>query len=167
MILETERLYLREFNSGDAAFILELLNTPQWIQFIGDRGVKTVADAEKFITERYIQSYKINGFGLYATVLKANNTPIGMCGLIKRDTLTDIDIGFAFLPEYISSGYGFESASAVLKYGREVLNISRIVAITIQENVNSIGLLRKLNMKFEGLVTMPGDSEALMLFASS
>jgi RimJ/RimL family protein N-acetyltransferase len=165
-VLETERLYLREFNNNDADFFLVLVNSPAWLQYIGDRGVKTIAEAEIFINEKYIHSYKINGFGLYVTVLKDGNIPIGICGLIKRETLEDIDIGFAFLPGYISKGYGYESASAVLKFGKDVLNIPRIVAITTKENFNSISLLKKLEMKFEKIISMPGDKEELMLFAT-
>jgi len=164
-ILETNRLYLREFVEDDDAFIFELLNSPTWLKYIGDRGVNSLDDARKFISEKYISSYKNNGFGLYAVILKDGNMPIGMCGLIKRDTLEDIDIGFAFLPDYISKGYGYESASAVLKFAKEKLKISRIVAITIKINLNSVNLLKKLGMKFEKSFFMDGDTEELMLFA--
>jgi RimJ/RimL family protein N-acetyltransferase len=165
-ILETPRLLLNEFTEDDASFIVELLNSPDWLQYIGDRNVRTTEDARRFINEKYIDSYKKNGFGLYAVVLKENNITIGMCGLIKRDSLEDIDIGFAFLPEYISKGYGFESAVEVLKYGKEILNLKRIVAITIKSNNKSVNLLKKIGMKFEKSFFMEGDSEELLLFTT-
>jgi RimJ/RimL family protein N-acetyltransferase len=165
-ILETPRLLLNEFTEDDASFIVELLNSPDWLQYIGDRNVRTTEDARRFINEKYIDSYKKNGFGLYAVVLKENNITIGMCGLIKRDSLEDIDIGFAFLPEYISKGYGFESAVEVLKYGKEKLNLKRIVAITIKSNNKSVNLLKKIGMKFEKSFFMEGDSEELLLFTT-
>jgi RimJ/RimL family protein N-acetyltransferase len=165
-ILETPRLLLNEFTEDDASFIVELLNSPDWLQYIGDRNVRTTEDASRFINEKYIDSYKKNGFGLYAVVLKENNITIGMCGLIKRDSLEDIDIGFAFLPEYISKGYGFESAVEVLKYGKEILNLKRIVAITIKSNNKSVNLLKKIGMKFEKSFFMEGDSEELLLFTT-
>ncbi len=167
MIINTHRLFLREFTEDDADFIVALLNSPAWLQFIGDRGVKTSEDARRFISEKYIPSYRTNGFGLYAVILKEGNIPVGMCGLIKRETLEDIDIGFAFLPEYISKGYGFEAATAVLKYGLDVLKIKRIVAITIPTNLSSINLLKKLGMKFEKTFFMQGDKDELMLFGST
>lgn len=165
-VLETPRLYLREFTEDDADFIIELFNSPTWLEFIGERNVRTIEDAKKFINEKYLNSYKHNGFGLYVVVLKEKNKPIGTCGLIRRETLEDVDIGFAFLPEYISKGFGFESASEVMKFGKEVLKLKRIVAITIKANINSIGLLKKIGMKFEKYFFMEGDPEELMLFVA-
>ena len=163
---DTERLSISEFTTADAAFILELLNTSSWLQFVGDRGVKNIDDAVKYINDKYIESYKKNGFGLYKIALK-NETPIGMCGLIKRDTLDNIDIGFALLPVYEGKGYGYEAASIILKHAKNVLRIKRIVAITTKTNINSITLLKKLDLKFEKLIRMEGDEEELMLFGTS
>src|SRR5689334_7517012 len=129
-VLETERLILREITSEDALFILELLNTPSFKKYIGDRGVRSVDDASAFIETRYRKSYRDHGYGLYAVELKPDNTPVGMCGFVRRDTLPGPDIGFAFLPEYEGKGYGFESASAVLNFGQEILGFGRILAIT-------------------------------------
>ncbi|MBL7962195.1 GNAT family N-acetyltransferase, partial [bacterium] len=112
-ILETSRLTIRELNSDDAEFILKLVNTPTWLKFIGDRGVKNLDDAKKYIENGPVKSYADNGFGLYLMELKIGKAPIGMCGLIKRDFLPDPDIGFALMPEFEGKGYGYESASAV------------------------------------------------------
>lgn len=163
-ILETERLILRQFTLDDAAFILELLNTPTWLQFIGDRNVHSIEDAEKYLLNGSMKSYAENGFGFYAVVAKENGKTIGMCGLIKRDTLPDIDIGFAFLPNLISKGFGFEIASATLDYALNVLKIKRIVAIVNPENEKSIGLIRKIGMQFESMIQF-GEKE-LMLFST-
>lgn len=164
-ILETPRLTLRELNTDDAAFILTLLNTPTWLKFIGDRGVKNLDDARNYILNGPIKSYTEKGFGLYLMELKDWNTPIGMCGLIKRDFLPDPDIGFALLPEFEGKGYGYESASAVLTYGHKNLGMQKIAAITVKENVNSIHLLEKIGLRPEGTVVYPGTNEELMLFA--
>lgn len=165
-ILETERLILREFKTDDAGFILELLNNPTWLQFIGDRGVTTINDAGKYISDKLINSYTTNGFGLYMTILKNGNIPIGMCGLIKRDTLEDVDIGFALSPAFTGKGYAFEAAFATLKYAKNVLKLQRIIAITTADNTNSINVLKKLNLNFENMVRLPNDDAELMLFSN-
>lgn len=163
-ILETKRLILREIDSAtDAEFICKLLNTPKFIQYIGDRGVRNVEQAAAFIENRYRQSYRDNGFGLYAVERKIDNVPIGLCGFVKRDTLPGPDIGFAFLPEFESYGYGFESADAMMKYGRDTLGFRQVLAITSLDNDISSRLLEKLGFKFERLIEN-GD-ETLRLFA--
>lgn len=162
-ILETERLVLREFDLDDAEFIVELLNSPGWLKFIGNKKVKTLDDAKTYLETR-IKSYAEHGFGLSMVELKFISLPIGMCGLIKRDTLEDVDIGFAMLPEFARTGYGYEMASATLDYGKNVLGLERIVAITLEENKASIALLKKIGLKFEKLITIPNDDEELMLF---
>ena len=124
-ILETERLVLREFNINDAEFILELLNTPAWIEFIGDKKIHTLQDAENYLEKGPIDSYNKNGFGLWLILLKDGSIPIGMCGLVNRESLDDIDIGFAFLPEHSKLGYGFEIAYATMNYARNVLGITK------------------------------------------
>lgn len=179
-ILETERLILREIVDGDAEFMLDLLNQPSFIKYIGDRGVRTVEEAREFIENRYRQSYRDHGFGLYAVELKADlpvpetknqnpkaNLPIGICGFVKRDSLPDADIGFAFLPQFEKKGYAFESASAIMKYGREVLGLKRVLAITSQDNESSGRLLAKIGFEFERLIRVPHDTEELKLFSSN
>ncbi len=164
-ILETKRLVLRQFTLDDSAFILELLNTPTWLQFIGDRNVHSIEDAENYLLNGSLKSYVENGFGFYAVVAKETGNPIGMCGLIKRDTLPDIDIGFAFFPNLISKGYGFEIASAMLDYALNTLKIKRIIAIVNPDNEKSIGLIKKIGMQFEEMIKFGDDGKELMLFA--
>jgi RimJ/RimL family protein N-acetyltransferase len=162
-ILETARLSLREITAGDAEFILELLNTPKFIKYIGDRGVRSVDDAREFVETKYRQSYHDHGYGLYAVELKDTGSPIGMCGFVRRDTLPGPDIGFAFLPEFEGRGFGFESADAVMAFGRDSLHFSRLFAITSKDNEVSGKLLEKLGFKFDKLVTM-NNGEELKLF---
>lgn len=164
-VIETERLLLRKLSTDDADFILDLLNQPSFIQFIGDRGVRTLDDARGYISKRLIESYERFGFGLYLTLLKQGEVPIGICGLVKRDSLDDIDIGFAFLPQYWLKGYAFESASAVLAYTKNVLGIKRIVGIATPDNHGSIRVLEKLGLKFEKMVKLSEDDMELKLFA--
>lgn len=163
-ILETERLSLREFNTTDAAFIIQLLNSEGWLKFIGDRHIKTLEQAENYLTNGPMKSYSVNGFGLSMVELKNTHTPIGMCGLIKRDNLPDIDIGFAFLEEFMGNGYAFEIAQATINFAKENLQKETILAITIPTNVRSINLLKKIGMKFEKNFSFEGSTEELMLF---
>jgi RimJ/RimL family protein N-acetyltransferase len=149
----------------DAEFILGLLNEPSWLRFIGDRGVRTFQDARDYILTGPVDMYARLGFGLYAVELKEDGIPIGICGLIKRDFLDDVDIGFAFLPKYWRQGYAYEAASAVLAYGHGVLGLKRIVAITALDNHSSARLLEKLGLRFEGMVRYPDDGQEVRLFA--
>ena len=165
-ILETERLVLRRLSPDDADFILELLNQPSFLRFIGDKGVRTTEDAVRYIQTGPIASYERFGFGLYLVELKETAVPIGMCGLLKRDTLPDADVGFAFLPAYWSQGYAFEAASGVMRYGRDVLGLGRIVAITSLDNDASIRLLEKLGLKFEGLIKPSEELGEVRLFGT-
>ncbi|MGE7859977.1 GNAT family N-acetyltransferase [Bacillus mobilis] len=162
IVLETERLVLRWFDIKDAPFILELVNDPAWIQFIGDKRIKNLDDAKKYILNGPVDMYNKMGFGLYLVERKEDLTPLGMCGLIKRDSLEDVDIGFAFLEKFRSKGYGFESASAVIDYGVQNLGMKRIVAITTIDNINSGKLLEKVGLQFEKIVSDSG--EDLKLF---
>ena len=164
--LETERLTLRELTTDDAEFSLRLLNEPSFLRFIGDKGVRNLQDARQYILNGPIASYNQNGFGLYLVVLKSMNTSIGMCGLIKRETLTDVDIGFAFLPEFWNKGYALESATAVFSYGKDVLKLPRIVAITNKDNVTSGKLLERLGLHFDRLIDLNGDGDETKLFIS-
>jgi len=163
-ILETERLTLRLQTTDDADFILELVNDPSWLQFIGDRGVRTVEDAREYILNS-INMYEKSGFCFYLVERKEDNIPLGICGLVKRDSLEDVDIGFAFLPTYWGKGYAYEAASAVLAYGLDTLGLKRIVAITTQDNYASAKLLEKVGLKFERLVQLSNDEEELRLFS--
>ena len=164
-VLETDRLILRKLSTDDAGFILELLNEPSFLRFIGDKGVRTLDDAREYILQGPIASYERHGFGLYLTALKEGGVPIGMCGLLKRESLADVDIGFAFLPAFWSRGYALESASAVKAYGLNTLGLKRIVAITNPDNEASIKLLEKIGLKYERMIRMSEDGPEIKLFA--
>lgn len=166
LILETERLLLRQFTTDDAKFITELVNTPGWIEFIGDRDIKTDEQAKKYLENGPLKSYELNGFGLYLVELKNEKAPIGMCGIIKRDYLENPDIGFAFLPAFTEKGFAFEMASETMIYAKNKLKLPTVFAITVSENKRSINLLKKLGMKFIKLFCSPGDNEELMLYSN-
>jgi ribosomal-protein-alanine N-acetyltransferase len=165
-ILETERLNLRRLNAGDAAFILELLNEPSFLHNIGDRGVRTLEQAVQYILKGPVDSYARHGFGLWLVELKESGTPAGICGLVKRDTLPDADIGYAFLPRFWSQGYAYESAAAVMSYARGALGLRRVLAITNPANAGSIKVLEKIGLKPDRLVRLSDDAPEIMLFAS-
>lgn len=148
-LVETDRLRIRWYALADAPFICTLLNTPSWLEFIGDRGVRTLDEAETYIVENALISYEQYGLGPFAVELKETGTLIGQCGLHKRPALNDIDIGFAFLPEYVGKGYGYESASALVAYAQHTLGLTRLTGITKPTNQVSIRLLEKLGMRFE------------------
>lgn len=164
-VLETERLILRRVTVEDDEFILELLNDPAWLRFIGDRGVRTLDAARAYILNTLVSMYERLGFGLYLTELKGEGVPVGVCGLIKRDSLDDVDIGFAFLPQFRGKGYAYESASAVMEYGKRTFDLNRVVAITSPDNYDSARLLEKLGFKFEGTVKLSDDDAGVSLFA--
>lgn len=161
-IFSTERLILREINLGDAPFIHELLNSEGWLEYIGDRGVKTLDDAREYIKKMYIQTYEEQGTGFYLMEKKDNGASIGMCGCAKRPQLELPDIGFSLLPNYYKKGYAYEAASATLKYAQDVLKLTEICAITTLENKNSQALLKKIGLTYEKMIPFSG--EELMLF---
>ena len=165
-ILVTDRLVLRQLTPEDAAFIFELLNEPSFIQNIGDRGIRTLDDARLYIQNGPMKSYEKNGFGLWLVALKDTHEPIGMCGLIKRDGLEDVDIGYALLPQFWSNGYAVESAFAVKEYARNVIGLKRVVAIVDPANQGSIRVLEKIGLHYEKMVRLAADDIALKLFAA-
>lgn len=165
-ILETERLSLREFCNEDSAFIIELVNSPGWLANIGDRNIKNEEQAINYLENGPMKSYALNGFGLWMVELKNEKTPIGMCGIIKRDTLELPDIGFAFLPGYHGKGYAFEIAKAVMIYANETLKLPTILAIVIPENGRSIKLLEKIGLQFEKRFCFPNSTEELLRYRS-
>jgi RimJ/RimL family protein N-acetyltransferase len=166
-ILETERLILRRLTIDDAEFILELLNDASFLRYIGDKGVRNIDDAVRYLNTGPIASYERFGFGLYLVELKTSGEPIGMCGLLKRDTLPHVDVGFAFLPTFWSQGYAFESAAAVMAFGREALGLRRIVAITSPDNQASISLLEKIGLRFERMIKLGEDQSEVRLFGTT
>jgi RimJ/RimL family protein N-acetyltransferase len=164
-VLTTERLSLRQFSVDDSGFMLRLLNEPSFLKNIGDKGVRTLADARSYLLDGAIASYAKFGFGAWMVENQESGTPMGMCGLLKRDALEDFDIGYAFLPEFWSRGYALEAASGVLSYARDTLGLERVAAITQVDNESSIRLLKKLGFAFEGFIRLsPGDPE-INLFA--
>jgi RimJ/RimL family protein N-acetyltransferase len=162
-VIQTPRVNLRELDFGDAEFILELLNEAAFIRQIGDKGVRNLADARDYLLQGPMDSYARNGFGLYAACLR-NGTPIGICGLVKREGLSDPDVGFAFLSKYWSKGYAVESAAAVLAHASETLKLGRVVAITSPDNSQSIAVLEKIGFKFERMIRLVDSSPELRLF---
>ena len=155
-VCETERLQIRKFTNEDIVFIIKLLNEPSFIENIADKGVRTSDDALKYLQDGPISSYQKFGFGLSMVELKDSKMPIGMCGLIKRDELDDVDIGYALLTEYAGKAYAEEAAIAVLKNGHEVHGLKRIIAVTSPTNERSIGLLEKLGFEYEGMAELYG-----------
>jgi RimJ/RimL family protein N-acetyltransferase len=164
-LLETQRLSIRRLVAEDAPFILELVNEPAFIKNIADRGVRNLDDARKYIADGPTAMYERFGFGLFAVELKESGIPIGMCGLIKRDSLEDVDLGYAFFERHWGKGYASEAAAAVIDYGHKTFGLKRIVAITSQDNQGSINVLEKMGFRFEKLITLPGDTEEINLFA--
>jgi RimJ/RimL family protein N-acetyltransferase len=165
LVLETTRLTLRRLTPADAPFILELLNDPSFLRYIGDKGVRTREDAVGYITAGPIASYERHGFGLFLVELKEGRVPIGICGLLKRDWLEDVDVGFAFLPRFWSQGYARESASAVLDFGRDRWRLARILAITSPDNVASIGLRTKVGFRLDRVARWPDERSEINVFA--
>lgn len=157
-ILRTARLRLRLADPGDCAFYLELVNDPAFIAHIGDRGLRTLEAAARAIEEGPVAMQSARGHSLYVVELFECGTPIGLSGLVKRDTLQDVDIGYAFLARHRGQGYAFEAAQAVASHAR-TLGLTRLAAITDPDNAASIGLLHKLGMRFERLAELvPGQS---------
>jgi RimJ/RimL family protein N-acetyltransferase len=164
-VIETERLALRRATLADAPFLLRLWNDPTYYAFIGDRGIRTLEQAEAAIQDRLLASYARNGFGLYLVTLKATGELLGMAGLIRRPGLDDVDVGYAFLPPYWGQGYAYEAAAAALAYGRDTLQLPRVVAIVDPGNARSIHVLEKLGLRYEKMITLPGETTELKLFA--
>lgn len=166
-MLSTQRLFVRPITFDDAPFILTLLNEPSFLRYIGDKQVRTVEDARQYILNGPIASYERHGFGLCLMELKESHTPVGMCGILKRDRLPDPDIGFALIPDFWNKGLAFEAATAVLNDARERLKIERILAITSLDNEASINLLERLGFRFEQEIRLSPESEPVKLFVNS
>lgn len=168
-ILETERLILRELVAADGEFMNALLNSPGFLKYIGDRGVRTTEEAAEFIVTRYRKSYQDNGYGLYGVQIKDGEDAgklIGICGFVRRDSLPGADIGFAFLPEFEKRGFAFEAASATMSFGRENLGFTRVLAITTPDNEKSERLLLKLGFVLDRLEILAGEVNPVKVFLS-
>lgn len=164
-VLTTDRLTLRCLTTDDAPFIFTLVNDAAFLRFIGDKGVRTPNDAVRYIADGPLASYEKHGFGLLLVSLKADDTPMGICGLLKRDPLPDPDIGFAFLPPFCALGYARESASAVLLNAESELGLGRVLAITQPDNERSIRLLERLGMRNEQTLRLADDAEEILVYA--
>ena len=162
--IQSERLTLRALRADDAPFILELVNDPAWLRHIGDKGVHTLDDARAYIANGPVASHARHDFGLDLVELTADATPIGLCGLIKRDTLPDVDVGYAFLPQFRGAGYASEAVAAVIEHARHTLRLPRIAAIVSPDNHASIRVLEKLGLRFEKMVRMSADGPETKLF---
>jgi len=163
-MISTQRLFVRPITISDAPFILTLLNEPSFLRYIGDKQVRTVEDARQYILNGPVASYERHGFGLCLMELKESRTPVGMCGILKRDGLPDPDLGFALIPDFWNKGLAFEAATAVLTDARERLKLGRILAITSLDNDASIDLLERLGFKFERVVKLTPESDEVKLF---
>jgi RimJ/RimL family protein N-acetyltransferase len=164
-LIETDRTTVRWLTVEDEGLIFELLNDPGWLRYIGDRGIRTLADAQGYILNGPVAMYNRLGFGLYLVERKLDGVPMGLCGLMKRDFLADVDLGFAFLPAFRTQGYAHEAAAAVMDYARNVLGLRRLVAITTPDNERSGRLLEKLGFRLEGMIQFPPDGRDARLFA--
>lgn len=160
----TERLLLRATNLEDAAFVLELLNTPKWLQYIGDRQVRTLEEARAYIENRMLPQMERLGYGNYTVIRQSDGAKIGSCGLYDREGLEGVDIGFAFLPAYEGQGYGSESATKVLELAQNLFGLSKISGITNQQNIASQRLLEKIGLRFVRMIQLPDDPAELMLY---
>ncbi len=163
--LETARLRLRPMLEGDAAFLLEVLNEPAFIRNVGDRGVRTVEEAAQYLRERITAQYERFGFGMWLVELSEPGEPVGICGLIKRDNLEDVDLGFSLLERFWSRGYASEAAAAALGAAWEMAKLSRLVAIVAPHNHASVRLLEKLGFRLENKIRLAPEGEELLLFA--
>lgn len=164
--IETERLLLLPTTEDDAAFFVELYNTPKWLQYIGDRNIHTIEDAREWIIHKIMPQFERLGYGNYVVIRKADGAKMGACGLYDRDGLDGIDIGFAFLPQYEKQGYAYEAASKIKEAGFNTFSLKTIKAITTKENLDSQRLLEKLGLRFQQMIMLPDDDVELMLYVS-
>ena len=161
---ETEHLLLKPTSTEDAGFILKLLNSPKWIEFIGDRNIHTEEEAKQYILEKMTPQLVKMGFSNYTVIRKKDTVKMGTCGLYDREGVEGVDIGFAFLPEFENKGYGFEAANKIKQVGFSVFKLAKIQAITTKENLASQKLIEKLGLTFKKFTKIPNDIEELMLY---
>ena len=161
---ETERLFIRPVSTKDAGFIFQLLNSPKWLQYIGDRKIKNDEDAKKYIEERMLPQLSSHGYTNNIIIRKSDGVKMGSCGLYDREGLDGIDLGYAFLPEYEKKGYAFEATSELMRAANREFGISKVKAITLENNLSSRKLLEKLGFTLEGITRIPDDPDELMLY---
>lgn len=162
--LETARLSLRRLDFDDAPFVVRLLNEPSFLQNIGDRGVRSIEDAHRYLSEGPLAMYERFGFGLWHTARKSDGAAVGMCGLLRRDNLPDVDLGYAYLPEYWGQGFAFEAAEATLRHAAKKFGLRRIIGVVSAGNTGSIRVLEKVGMCFEGMYLMNPDEPEVRLY---
>lgn len=165
-IAKTDRLTIRKLTEANASFILELLNEPAFLEFIGDKGVRSMEDAINYLRTEVLNSYRVNGFGPYLVELTAENEPVGICSLKKRELLPMPDLGFAFLERFRCNGYATEASLAILEYANQSLAIRKMAAITSPENKPSICLLKKIGFRFQKNIHLPEFEEVTKLFVA-
>ncbi|MEX0315825.1 MAG: GNAT family N-acetyltransferase [Allomuricauda sp.] len=165
-ITETDRLLICEAEIKDSKFFKQLLNSPNWLEHIGDRGIKTEKHAIGYIKSNLIASYKKNGYGLFKMCLRESLHPIGICGFVKRDYLDSPDIGFAILPQFEGKGYTYEACISLLDYGKHHLKLNPIFGITTTENIKSQHLLTKIGLNNSGTVKPKTDEKEYLLFST-
>jgi [ribosomal protein S5]-alanine N-acetyltransferase len=161
---ETERLWIRPTTIHDSEFILELMNTPKWIEFIGDRNLHTVKDAEQYIKNKMLPQLERLGFSNYTLIRKLDEVKVGCCGLYDREGVEGVDIGFAFLPAFENQGYGFESANRLIQAAKNDFGLKAVSAITSKNNFASQKLIEKLNLKLVGTTILPNEIEEILLY---
>ena len=162
--LDTGRLILRRITYDDAGLMLAIWNDAAFVKHVGDRGVRSESEAREALEAGAFRLYAEYGYGPYKMIRKDDATAIGICGLFKRDNLDDPDIGFAVLPDYCGQGYAGEAARAVVAHARDDLGLRKLTAIVSPGNSASIGLIEKLGLTFTGMITMPGEDEAIRLY---
>lgn len=162
--IETERLVLIPTTEADTSFIFELLNTPKWLKYIGDRNINSLDDAKSYISNKILPQFEQSGFGTYTVIKKSDQKKIGTCGLYDREGLEGVDLGFAFLPEFEKNGYAYEASNRILEIAFDRLNFDEIKAITTKDNTSSQRLLEKLNFRHEGKIKLSEEGDEMLLF---
>lgn len=162
-VFQTQRLNIRKLRLSDAVFIYDLVNEPGWLKFIGDKGVNNLQAAETYILQ-ILDSYRKYGFGLYRVEKISSGEAVGICGLVKRDSLQDFDIGFALFEKFEGNGFAQESATAILQLAKDEFKLPRIAAICTRENYSSIRLIERLGFQFDSSVSIDPNGKPLQLF---
>ena len=165
-IFKTKRLQLREASIQDAPFIMKLVSEPAWHENISTNSINTLEKASEYIEQKMMAMYKDFGFGLWVIEKLEDSTPVGICGLLQRETLPGIDIGYALLEKYWGNGYAFEATNGCLDYAKNKLNADKVLAITKKENLRSVNLLEKTGFKYESDFSHPGTTEKLALYST-
>lgn len=165
--LETERLSMRWLTLEDADLMLAVWNDPAFFQYVGDRGIRTVEQAEETLLSGAFKLYENHSYGPFRLALKADDVAIGTCGLFRREGYDDPDIGWSVLPEFGRQGYAYEAASAVLEYAQSELGLARVTAFVSPENLPSIGLAEKIGLQYERMARLVGEDEDVCLYSVS